>query len=193
MAEQPQPAFTQDALAQISQASAAAVAAEFDRRAQAERQQREQELAARQAAANSQRFSDSLAADPVATTVLPVVKPMLDQIALRSALETDNAKFYGRNPHALEFESQVEEIVQKAVNQGRPVDRETAWNFFKGKNLPYFAERETKARQAAEERARAGGMTMGPSGQMRDALAPIAFDHTTPVEDMRKAMEGKMF
>jgi len=181
--------FSQDALQQLNQGVAHAVSAEFDRRAeQARHEQMRQENA--RAAAHAQRSAPHQV-DPVAATVAPVVKPWIDALQLRTALEVDNAKFYARNPDAQEFESQVEDIVNRSVAQGRPVDRDTAWKFYKGANQPYFFERQKEIDRFAAERAANAGMTLGPSGQARDLAPLVNLDHNTPLKDLEEALKGR--
>lgn len=177
----PAPAIDVDALAQrLQQAAAQGTAQAIENVAQ--RQQRQQQAQAAQAATQ---------ADPVASTVLPVVTPALRELAVKADSGRDAAIFYATNPAAAKFAPQIEARHNDLIARGIPVDRNSIFNLIKGENQEQFIAEEIKRRddavKAAQEAATVRGSRGGaPAGQVREATSMTA-------DELSKALENVTF
>ncbi len=169
MAEETQAApaaFDMDAMAsQLQQAAARGTAQAIENVANRNRQEQE---TARAAAATQ--------ADPVASTIMPILAPALRELAIKGDSGRDAAVFYATTPQAAKYSGVIENRFNELLRRGIPVDRASLWNLIKGENQETFVKEAIAARDQevknAQEAATVRGSRGGtPQGQVREATS----------------------
>ena len=146
----------------------------------------------RQRAVQAERAShEAVSTDPVGATVLgsPVMRDVLREMATENALTRDYADFYGDHPDAREFKGDIEKWLDATRRSGNPWNREAVWAAYPGKNQEVFVERAIRQRENPNLGINANGSALGRA----DAPAVINFGPDTPLDDMRKLLEGRTF
>ena len=180
---QPQPAaIDMDALAaRLQQAAAQGTAAAIENVANRNRQQQEQE----RAAAATQ-------ADPIASTIMPVLAPALRELAIKGDSGRDAAVFYATTPAAHRWSGVIEARFNDLLSRGIPVDRASLWNLIKGeqgltadgiKFEEAVKNRDEAIKRAQEAETIRGSRGGAPAGQ-RDASRMTADELATALEDV---------
>lgn len=173
--------FDMNALAsQLQQAAAHGTTQAIEQAANRNRQ--EQERARADAATQ---------ADPVASTIMPLLAPAFRELAIKGDSGRDAAVFYATTPEAAKYSGQIESRFNELLKRGIPVDRASLWNLIKGENMPAFLDAEIKRREAdvkaAQDAATVRGSRGGaPAGQVREATSMNR-------DELEKALENIAF
>lgn len=114
----------------------------------------------RQAQAQQQALNNQWAADPVAQTIAPYVAPVVQQLGLQVQAANDKADFYLSHPEAMEYKGDVESMFNQLLTQGRPMEREAVWYYYKGRNADVFAEKDAARKQQALSNAVQNGASV---------------------------------
>jgi len=179
------PAFDMNAMAdRLAQAAAAGTQQAIERVAARNQQQ--------QQAAEQQRQTQ---ADPVASTILNTVAPLLQKVAVKGDHGRDAAIFYATNPAAAKFSGVIEGRVNELSARNIEVDRHSVWNLIKGEqglNADGLTFDQALERREAEVKAAREAETI--RGSRGGAPAPILRDPTSmSAEELEKAMENVAF
>lgn len=115
-------------------------------------------------------------ADPVASTIMPILSPVLRELAIKGDSGRDAAVFYATTPQAAKYSGVIEARFNELLARNIPVDRASLWNLIKGENQDSFVKEAIERRdaevKAAQEAATVRGSRGGaPSGQVREATS----------------------
>ena len=127
-----------------------------------------------QAQQQQQQQAAATQADPVASTIMPILAPALRELAIKGDSGRDAAVFYATTPQAAKYSGVIEQRFNELLARGIPVDRASLWNLIKGENQDSFVkeaiERRDSEVKAAQEAATVRGSRGGaPQGQIREA------------------------
>lgn len=127
----------------------------------------------------------------------PYIKPEVNQARLESMAAVDESRFYRKNPHAVEYEDQVEKVFAESMKRGQPWQREDIYKYLVGKeateNPEKFVEKLTEKKQRQLREAQfAGDMGAGGLQRSRDDSRFKDFKSKT-LEEMEKDLEGITF
>lgn len=186
---EPQP-FNADALASTVQSAVKSTLQEMQAQATAQAQQRQQQAAQQQAA---QRQQQQWQGDPVAATLRPYLEPLAQSMSLQVQAANDKADFYLSFPEALEHKGDVESMFGQLMQQGRPMEREAVWHYYKGKNAEAFAQKAENRKQAALDQAAGQHTTIGGPAALRPAGPDLDNFRALPLDQMRDALKGVSF
>jgi hypothetical protein len=183
MAEETQPTpgagIDMEALAmRLQNAAAAGTAQAIEGAARRNQQQLQQQEQQRQTQA-----------DPVASTIMPVIGPALREVAIKADSGRDAAVFYATTPSSHKYSGLIETRFNELLARGIPVDRASLWNLIKGENQETFVaqaikerdEEVKKAQEAATVRGSRGG---APAAPVRDASSMTADELSKALEDV---------
>ncbi len=172
------------------------LAAEAQRAAAAGTQQAIERATANQRAAQErQQQQERTQADPVASTILDTVRPMMRELAIKGDSGRDAAVFYTTTPAAGRFSGVIESRFNDLLARGIPVDRASIWNLIKGEQgltpdgltiedeIKRRADDVKRAEEAATIRGSRGG---APSAVTRDARSMSA-------DELEQALDGVTF
>lgn len=177
----PAPAFDMDALAsRLQQAAAQGTQQAIEGVANRNRQEQERE-----------RANAATQADPVASTIMPILAPALRELAIKGDSGRDAAVFYATTPQAAKYSGMIENRFNELLKRGIPVDRASLWNLIKGENQDTFVAEAIKSRdaevKAAQDAATVRGSRGGaPAGQVREATSMNR-------DELEKALENIAF
>jgi hypothetical protein len=123
---------------------------------------------------NRERANAATQADPVASTIMPILAPALRELAIKGDSGRDAAVFYATTPQAAKYSGGIEARFNELLARGIPVDRASLWNLIKGENQETFVAEAIKNRdaevKAAQDAATVRGSRGGaPQGQIREA------------------------
>lgn len=124
----------------------------------------------------------------------PIIKPDIDETRLIASDAKDEARFYRKNPDALELEEQIEQAFDRLVKANRPTSREDIYKYIIGQNYTSdrdrFIDSALSKRQAQLDKASAaadmasGGVSRKEMESGRESFSKLS------VEEMEKALEG---
>lgn len=154
-------------------------------------------MAAAQAQAEEQARRDAEAAQQD-TTGQPLRKVLLDEIGgdlqnnrLIAQSAADLAKFYAQHPEAREHSPEIERKFEELMSVGRPTNRETLWQWYRGVNFDKFYQ--LRKEQEAMKKAEAEGAIM-PTGSGSGGRGSSTFDpFTATPDDINEFLKGKEF
>jgi hypothetical protein len=133
------------------------------------------------------------AADPVAQTLAPYLTPMAQQMNLRVQAAEDKGDFYLGHPEAGEYRGEIESMFNQLMTQGRPMEREAVWFYFKGRNGDMFAQKAAKDAEAQLATAARHGVSVGGSDMSRPGAMDLSNFGSLPLDKKREAVEGRLF
>jgi hypothetical protein len=157
-------AFDMDAMAsRLQQAAAQGTAQAIENVARRNQEQQQQEANAR-----------ATQADPVASTIMPILAPALRELAIKGDSGRDAAVFYATTPQAAKYSGVIEARFNELLKRGIPVDRASLWNLIKGENQESFVQQAIKDRDEEVKRAQEAATVRGsrggaPAAQVREA------------------------
>jgi hypothetical protein len=190
MPDDQKPALSNEALEALSQQVSNSVLTGINDMRMQERQRQDQLIAQQRDAQARQAAAQHYASDPVAQTITPIVGPALQQLALQTAAVNDKADFYIGHPEAVEFRKQIESKFQEMLGQGRAMDRDSIWTWFKGDNEDLFFDRRQKQLVEAQQR----GASVGGSSMARgEAGIDMAEFQKKSADEMAKILAGRTF
>lgn len=178
------PQIDLDALAaRLQQAAAQGTQAAIE--GVARRQQHQQAAAA--AAAATQ-------ADPVASTIMPIIAPALRELAIKGDSGRDAAVFYATTPAAHRFSGQIESRFNDLAARNIPVDRASIWNLIKGEQglTPGGLTFDEAIKQRDEEVKRAQEATTV-RGSRGTPTAPVRDPYSMTPDELASAIDGVAF
>lgn len=140
---------------------------------------------------NRERAAAATQADPVASTIMPILAPALRELAIKGDSGRDAAVFYATTPQAAKYSGVIESRFNELLARGIPVDRASLWNLIKGENQDSFVKEAIERRdaevKAAQEAATVSGSRGGvPQGQIREASSMT-------VDELQKALDNVAF
>ena len=178
--------YNTDALAATVQGAVRSAVQEMQ--TQAAQQAQQQQAQQRQQQAAAQQWSD-----PVAQTVRPYIEPVVQALNLQVQAANDKSDFYMTYPEAAGYRQDVESMFQQLMQQGRPMEREAVWHYYKGKNAAAFSERDAqKAKEDLEASTSRFATVGGPSAQRPTGPNMDQF-RSLPLEAQRDALKGISF
>lgn len=156
---------------------------------------REQAAQQDAAAAQAAQAKTQWAGDPVAQTIAPYIAPLAQQMNLRVQAAEDKGDFYLGHPEAADFKGEVESMFNQLMTQGRPMEREAVWYYFKGRNEKLFADRAAAQAKESLSNAARGGMSVGGSDMARPGGAAVDMStfHSLPLEKKRELIGNTPF
>jgi hypothetical protein len=141
-----------------------------------------------------QQQANQWAADPVAQTLAPYLQPMAQQMNLRVQAAEDKGDFYLGHPEAGEYKGEIESMFNQLMTQGRPMEREAVWFYFRGRNAEMFAEKAAKSNADQLATAARSGVSIGGSDMSRPGSAvDLANFGSLPLEKKRELIGNTPF
>jgi hypothetical protein len=112
----------------------AALTAQLQQAAAQGTQQAIEGVARRNAAEQrAQQAQAATQADPIASTIMPVIAPALRELAIKGDSGRDAAVFYATTPQSHKYSGVIEQRFNELLARGIPVDRASLWNLIKGR------------------------------------------------------------
>ena len=133
----------------------------------------------------------------VGEMISPFIDPKIDQATLTANDAKDEVRFYRRNPDAIDYEEQIEEIFTQSVKEGRPTSRATIYNYVVGKEVmtapEKFESRQQARKQAQLDRVHSAG-DFGADSATRQKVDNSFKDFAKlPLDEMETMLEGVTF
>ena len=178
--------FNADALAGTIREQVKGAIGELQQQAQREQAEQAQRLAQQQQAARAQQ-------DPVAQTIRPYIEPALQAMNLQVQAANDRADFYDTFPEARTYKQDVESMFQQLMAQGRPLEREAVWHYYKGKNAEAIAQRAEADKQAQLQASANQYATVGGPSATRPPGVNLDNFRSLPLDQQRDALKGVSF
>jgi len=129
--------------------------------------------------------------DPVADVLRPYVVPLAQAMNLKADDAKDAAIFYHTTAEAGAFAADIEAKFNECVANGRPMNRASIWQWYKGANFDKFADARQKHRDDEIKRAREAQTVQGSRGGVPAGRPQI--DVNASDEDLASAIRGLQF
>lgn len=135
--------------------------------------------------------------DPLKALIQPYVDDQIRAANFHTANFADKSDFYRRNPDATEHESDIEEVFNASVKEGRPQSRERIQSYLLGEKFRQDPKAFIKSQQEAmarKERAAAEFSDLGSTGVTGGRHDFSEEDlWSMPLDDLAKHLEGASF
>lgn len=141
----------------------------------------------------AQQVQQQWAADPVAQTIAPYVAPIVQNLGLQIQAANDKGDFYAMHPEATKYRGDIESMFNQLMTQGRPMEREAVWYYYKGRNAEAFAEEAAKSQKDQVAQSNAANAVVGGGAGIRPDGVDMNTFRTLPVEKQREALQGMVF